>query len=227
MSWLSQVLSNPNATSLLVASIPVILAIVIWVLNQWMQTRRENAFRREKMIDIMQALKAEIEYFLGANKRFEPGLKRATSEFDSWIRNLTQGRRNYIPFVPSNRYDTVYREFLSEIQILPEVTISPVVEFYSQISALQDLGTDMRTENFSKLEDDRRFLVFRDYLELTLSAMKEGRAAKASLEANLDINRKSRAGSPALDVQPDLEVSELLTVVAYFLILFGILCYFS
>lgn len=224
MNVLLAILENQNATAVLVASLPVILAIVIWSLNQWTHTRRENALRNEKITDVMRALKAEIEYFLGANKRYEPGLKRATSKFDEWIKVIARGRNNYIPFVPSNRYDIVYREFLSEIQILPEETISPVVEFYSQISALQDLGTDMRTPNFSQLEEDRRFLVFRDYLELTLSAMIEGRKAVDSLE--LHLNRRSPGDSRVSDAQSGFGVSELILILAYFLTLSGFVIYF-
>jgi hypothetical protein len=227
MEWFAKILANKNATTLLVASFPIILTIFIWVLNQWMQTKRDNSLRREKMIDVMQALKAEIEYFLGANKRFEPGLKYATNNFDSWISKKTAGQDRYIPFIPSNQYDTVYLEFLSEIQILPEKTISPVVEFYSQISALQDLGSDMRTENFSKLDDDRRYLLFRDYLELNLSAMNEGRSAVDSLEKNIDINRRSQVYSQVSDGQTGFQVFEILLVITYFTILFIITLVFS
>lgn len=123
--------------------------------------------KAERQRDYHKALYAEIGNFV------------ATLSADDGTETLARMRNDadFVPFVPREHNDHIFDAIVDEVDVLPRQTIDAVVAYYSLTKAVSTLADDMRGERFQELEQDRRVLIYSDYLEMRAQALATGQFA--------------------------------------------------
>lgn len=166
---------------------PVIIASAIAGLVNvvgWFVTGRRDrlatrARRLEKQNDIATALLAEVTHYRDALAFFD--LDEAWEQ----VSERMDQDKNYMPVIPSERNDTIFRAILPEIHILPEDVIQPVTRYYNQVFAIDAIIEDLRSEQMRNQSTDTRVAAFTDYISLKKQALSDGDSAIAALSAHL------------------------------------------
>ena len=166
---------------------PVIIASVIAglvnVLGWVVSGRRDRAaaarLRREKQNDIATALMAEITHYRDALAFFDLD--------DAWDRvtEKMESEPGYMPVIPSERNDTIFRAILPEIHVLPEPVIQPVTRYYNQVFAIDAIIEDLRSVSMRAEPLRTRIAAYTDYISLKKQALADGDSAIAALSAHL------------------------------------------
>ena len=104
---------------IIAAAIAGVVNILGWFVASWRDRRAAEARRREKQDDMATALLAEIAHYRDALAFFD--LDEAWEE----VMDKMSADDRYIPFIPSERNDTIFQAILAEIHILPEPVIQP------------------------------------------------------------------------------------------------------
>ena len=117
--------------------------------------------KAERLRDTHKALYAEIGNTLD-------GLwaNGESAAYGKGIVERMQADDAFIPFIPREDHTHIYDNVVSQIEVLPRVTIDPIVGYYSQMKAVAALAEDMRGSGFRRMSQDRRILMYRDYLEM-------------------------------------------------------------
>ncbi len=89
----------------------------------------------------------------------------------------------FVPFIPRERNDSVFRTVVSDIHILPRVTIDPIVQYYSQLAALDALVDDMRGQAFEAMSPRRRAELYADYINIKINLVDYGEEATQTIDA--------------------------------------------
>ena len=167
LDWLAGL--DPRIWQAVVAGAFVALG---WVVNGARERRAARALRAERLRDLHRALFAEIGVQvtnLGSEARIRadaaPLLERMEAD------------EAFVPFIPRERGDAVFRSALEDLSILPRVTIDPIVAYHAQLAALGALTDDMRGAAFRRLAADRRRAIYLDYVEMKVQAFRFGRIA--------------------------------------------------
>ena len=143
-----------------------------WIVNGW-QNRREDARRRaEKLRDYHRALYAEIGAWLSSVGSLENLDQSGQGMVDRMREDPT-----FVPFMPIEENDTVFRAIVPQLQVLPTSTIDVVVAYYASISQIRSQVEDMRSDRFMALPADRRIAIYRDHVLLKRGAFEYGSAA--------------------------------------------------
>lgn len=166
---------------------PRLLAAVIgagvvglgWLVTELRGRMAARRNRRERERDVQMALMAEIEPNLETLELFD------LSEYLERLTDRMRADASFIPFVPQERNDTVFLSMVSEIHVLPEPVIKPVVRYYSQLFAIDGMIDDLRSEGFRALSPERREAVYTDYISMKAGALKFGRLALESIREDL------------------------------------------
>ncbi|MFK7752926.1 MAG: hypothetical protein AB8B51_10275 [Sedimentitalea sp.] len=174
------------------AIIAAVIAALINVVGWFVTGQRERASERRRRIerrnDMQTALRAEIQHYVDilSNPQFDLNA--------IWSEVVGQMERDagYVPLVPSERNDTVFRVILRDVHILPEPVIQPVVRYYNQVFAIDAMIEDLRAESFHNTDQVQRIKMYTDYISLKLEALEQGRDALAALSASL--------GAPAISI---------------------------
>jgi len=167
---------------------PAIIAALIAAIFGILREKHFDGKRRhERVKDIQIALLAEIRAYVAVLKRDR------LDEFEQGMLARMQGDKDFVPFIPREKNDTVFQAILVDIHILPESSIDPVVVYYSQIVAIAEMALDMRTTMFAKLEMQRRMDVYRNFISMKQEAVVLG------LEAELMLDLHIRSGSQGVD----------------------------
>ncbi len=143
-----------------------------WVYNGRRNRRNEARLRAERLRDVHRALFAEI----------------ATNVTNLWNENhlddhaqhliaRMRGDPDFVPLVPRESAHRLYASIITEIHILPRVTIDPIVRFYSLMDSVAALAEDMRGYAFRNLSQERRIDMYSDYVDLRKQTLQMGRAA--------------------------------------------------
>ncbi|PTW49789.1 MULTISPECIES: hypothetical protein [Rhodovulum] len=156
-----------------------------WIVNGWQNRRVAAALRAERTRDVHRALYAEIASCL-ANLESPEALAAYRDAMAARMREDA----GFVPLIPRERNDTVFRALVAEIHILPRVTIDPVVSYYSQLFAIEAMIADMRGERFRALEPERRIAMYEDYIALKVQAFHDGHFALRMIEAFARDGRK-------------------------------------
>lgn len=143
-----------------------------WVYNGWRNRVDGRRLRAEKLRDAHRALFAEIETFLVALESEE-----TLDKYSEGLIDKMRADQRFVPFIPKERNDRVYSAIQSEINVLPRVTIDPVVMYYSLLDAISALAEDMRGETYKSLSQERRIAIYRDYIAMRKQALTYGRRA--------------------------------------------------
>ncbi|MEM9580415.1 MAG: hypothetical protein AAF891_06980 [Pseudomonadota bacterium] len=125
--------------------------------------------KAERLRDYHKALYAEIGNTLAAY--YVDGQAQAFA--DEIIEKMTRDA-DFVPFIPRETHDRVFSALVDEIEVLPRQTIDAVISFYGLVASIGALSGDMRGERFQQLEQDRRIVMYRDYIEMRLRAARMG-----------------------------------------------------
>lgn len=166
---------------------PVIIAsaiagmvnVVGWFVTGRRDRLAARARRLEKQTDIATALLAEVTHYRDALAFFDLD--------DAWERvteRMTQ-EEDYMPVIPSERNDTIFRAILPDIHILPEDVIQPVTRYYNQVFAIDAIIEDLRSEPMRKEPLETRIAAFTDYISLKKQALSDGDSAITALSTQV------------------------------------------
>lgn len=189
-----------------------------WLVNGWRVRIEARRKRAERLRDVHKALFAEI-------KSYVEGLNR--DDLDAYAASMVAKMRAedtpgapYVPFIPMERNETVYRSIVAEIHILPRATIDTVVLYYSQLEAISALVEDMRSDAFRQINVERRINMYLDYINMKKLALEIGETAleiiAAYAEGGRDAaeaiisERKRRFRAENAQKQAELEEKEVL-----------------
>ncbi|NOX72719.1 MAG: hypothetical protein GXP03_03530 [Alphaproteobacteria bacterium] len=150
-----------------------------WFANAARDRRAERRRRIEKVRDVQTAIAAEIVPYLEALELFDLNQHLAD------MVDIMRGDGEYIPMVPTERNDTVFRAILPNIHILPEGVIRPVVRYYSQLFAIEAIIEDLRSDAFAAMGADRRETIYSDYISLKIQALNLGQQAVDAIRIEL------------------------------------------
>lgn len=164
---------------IIAAAIAAIVNVLGWVVAGRRDRHAENRRRREKQDDIATALLAEITHYRDALAFFDLD--------ETWERVSEQmaDDKTYMPVIPSERNDTIFRAILAEIHVLLEDVIQPVTRYYNQVFAIDAIIEDLRSAAFKSEPYATRISAFTDYISLKKQALEDGDAAIAALTARL------------------------------------------
>lgn len=143
-----------------------------WLVNGRQNRRAANRLREEKLRDAHRAIFAEIATYVS---NLWDG-----DQLDDYAEGIVarmQADPEFVPFIPRERYDRLFENIQSEINILPRVTIDPVVRYYSILDAIAAIAEDMRGRRFALLDPGRRIAIYRDYIGMRKQAQETGRLA--------------------------------------------------
>lgn len=179
---------------LVVLGVYVDLAVPIWqaliaglvIAAGWLTTAIFHELgkargRAERLRDYHKALYAEIGNALAT--LWDGG--RSDGYGADTIRRMREDP-DYVPFVPREHNDHIFDAILNQIDVLPRQTIDAVVSYYSLIKGISALADDMRGEGFKTLPQERRILVYSDYLEMRKQAFATGQFALKLILAYAD-----------------------------------------
>ena len=175
-------IEHPRVTSALIGAAFVALG---WFAS----ARRERAAVRRARVqrerDMRTALAAEIEAHVEALRLFDLE--------EQW--RLIVGRMEedsgYVPTVPTERNDVIFRALVEEVSILPEEAIGPVVRYYAQLAAVEAIVGDLRSSQFrERMGQAERIAMYTDYIGLKQETLVRGEAALAALGRGRPDRRK-------------------------------------
>ena len=180
--------------ALIAAVISAVISIAGWILSGRRELARERRRRRERRADVQTALRAEIQHYVDilSNPDFD------LNETWETVVNEMEEDESYVPLIPSERNDIVFRAILEEIHILPGSVIQPVVRYYNQVFAIEAMIADLRGNGFAGAEQDQRIKMYTDYIALKMEALRLGRDAIEALSASL----MDRVPSNSRDADP-------------------------
>ncbi len=176
---------------IIAAAIAALINVLGWVVTGQREVQRDRRRRRERREDVQTALSAEIQHYVDILSNPDFDLRK------SWAEVVAQMETddNYAPFVPSERNDTVFKTLLTDISILPEPVIGPVVRYYNQVFAIEAMIEDLRSYKFDGMDQEQRIKMYTDYISLKLEALDQGKLATAALDDSLISSAALRAPS--------------------------------
>ncbi len=160
------------------ATIAALVVAVGWFAGFVLRELSQQLARAERLRDVHRALFAEIRHNLG-NLGSAGTLQDYGMEMLARIRDAD----GFVPFIPRERNDSVFRTVVSDIHILPRVTIDPIVQYYSQLAALDALVEDMRGPVFEAMSPRRRAELYTDYINIKINLADYGEEAIQTIDA--------------------------------------------
>ncbi|NNE89659.1 MAG: hypothetical protein HKN27_16445 [Silicimonas sp.] len=156
-----------------------------WVFNGKQNRREASRLRAEKLRDFHRAIYAEIASYVE-----NLGSSDALETYRDDIISKMEADETYVPLIPRERNDAIFTALVPEISILPRVTIDPIVIYYTQITAIEELIADLRGERFRTLSVERRVRMYQDYIGLKLQAFEDGHYALRMIAAFSESGRE-------------------------------------
>ncbi len=173
---------------------PAIVAAVIsalvtgigWFVSERQASRREAAQRRARTADMQTALLAEIRA-----SRHRPS---SLLDLRATIDRALDERPGQDLFVTRPTPPLILNAVLSDIHMLPEPVIDPVVLYYRQLSAIALLVDDLRSDRFYTLDDVKKATLYRDYVDLLIFADTLAAQAAEAIGRALNISAEGSSG---------------------------------
>lgn len=170
--------------TLLGAALTAFVAVALWVGNKWWERANARRARREKVLDLMRALHAEINAYVF--QLSEDDLDRHREEIIGRIRRDGEDGERFVPLVPRESHDTIFRAILGELHLLPADAVAPVVLYYNQVIAIANLAEDLRSERFETISPERMSALYGHFIEMKKTARRMGEVARTRLESAID-----------------------------------------
>jgi hypothetical protein len=146
--------------AIVAAVISGLVSLIVVQLNFRQERKIERLRRDEKIRDFQIALRAEIRSELTNLKRFD---------LDGVLLEMERRYADEPGFsvsVPRVAKHIVFEAIVSELHVLPEAVIAPVVLYARQRQVVESLTEDMRDQTFKSLSKERQLSMYRDYLEM-------------------------------------------------------------
>ena len=190
MDWQALFINDRVIAALVTALVGGSVVAAGWFWTHALSRRRDRLLRWENIGDIQRALLAEIRaHVVALEAQHEAGIEVPDSISDE----------DYLPILPHDANDRIFRALIEDVHMLPEWAIDPVVRYYRLLAVRAALAQDIR--NNAKEHPDRAALMFRDYLEINEETRDTGLEAMEILTASLKGGphpRRSRAEVAAL-----------------------------
>ena len=200
MDWQTLLVNDRVIAALVTALVGGGVVAAGWFWTHALSRRRDKLLRGERINDIQRALLAEIRAHVVAleNQQLSP------DEQQDLTRRVRQG--GYIPALPTEANDRIFRAITAEVHLLPARVIDPVVIYYRLLAIMSSLAGDLR---LMAVQDPARAAdMFEDYLSLTDETLYSGRYAMVILSARLD------GGDEAVDALLDEATNEEAAQIA-------------
>ncbi len=166
---------NPAVQGALVAAM---VAMGGWIYNGRQNRRIAAQLRAERVDDLQRAILAEIRAHVVALEHQQPS-------FEASVALVERVRRGgFIPSIPSEANDRIFRAVIAEIHVLPAAVIDPVVIYYRLLAIMGSLAGDVQV--LARKDSERAAEMLADYLALSDEALEAGRYAMVLLSAQLD-----------------------------------------
>jgi hypothetical protein len=150
-----------------------------WAVSEWRGRIADRRRREERTRDVQTAIAAEILPNIEALRLFD-----LEADLNAVVDRMREDE-NFVPLVPKERNDTLFRAIIGEIHVLPEEVIRPVVRYYSQLFALEAMIEDLRSDGIESLAVERREAMYADYISVKIQALKFGESALNAIETAL------------------------------------------
>ncbi|MDO5369743.1 hypothetical protein [Paracoccus sp. (in: a-proteobacteria)] len=150
-----------------------------WFWTHALSRRRDRQLRNERVADIQRALLAEIRAHLAALEKHTPSDQAARERL---VTRVTAG--GYLPILPHEGNDRIFRAIVEDVHILPEWAIDPMVRYYRLLAVGAALSQDIRAT--AKDQPGSATEMMRDYLILSDETLATGREAMIVLTASLE-----------------------------------------
>lgn len=164
------------------AIVATLIASLVQVIGWWIEHRHERVrqitSRREKIVDVQTAIRAEIRSHRHRLLQFA-NIDTASLPDD--------GSDDFLPVVPGEVRPFVLEAILREIHILPTDVIDPVILYYRQVEALIKLVEDLRSDRFRQISGRRRVAMYRDYIAMGTYAAELATDAIAAINQDLGL----------------------------------------
>ncbi len=167
---------------IIAAAIAAMVNVAGWFVASLRDRRADDRRRREKQNDLATALLAEITHYRDALTFFD------LDEVWETVTDEMSENEAYMPFIPTERNDTIFTAILADIHILPEDVIQPVTRYYNQVFAIDAIIADLRSAAFRSEPHGTRLAVYTDYISLKKQALLDGNSAIDALSAHLSVS---------------------------------------
>ena len=180
MDWQALFLNDRVAAALVTALVGGGVVAAGWFWTHALSRRRDKLLRNERIDDIQRALLAEIRaHVIALERQSDAGglvsLTRITDE-------------DYLPVLPHDANDRIFRAIVEEVHMLPEWAIDPVVRYYRLLAVRAALAQDIRSN--AKDYPRRAAEMFRDYILLNEETLDTGLDAMEILTASVKGGRR-------------------------------------
>lgn len=175
MDWQTLLVNDRVIAALVTALVGGGVVAAGWFWTHALSRRRDKLLRGERINDIQRALLAEIRAHVVALER--------QSDADGWRDMTPISDEDYLPILPHDANDRIFRAIVEEVHMLPEWVIDPVVRYYRLLAVRAALAQDIRSN--AKDYPRRTAEMFRDYLMLNDETLETGLDAMEILTASL------------------------------------------
>lgn len=166
---------NPAVQGALVAAM---VAVGGWIYNGRQNRRMAVQLRAERVGDLQRAILAEIRAHVVA-------LEHQQLSFEENVALVERVRRGgYVPSIPAEANDRIFRAIIAEIHVLPARIIDPVVIYYRLLAVMAGMAADVQL--LARKDPERAAEMLADYLALSEESLESGRYAMVLLTAQLN-----------------------------------------
>lgn len=167
-------LSDPRIVSAMIGAAVVALG---WFISGFRERLRVRTQRGERVSDVQRALFAEVRAYIEVLKRDN------LDAYEQAMIARMEADAKFIPLIPTEDNDTIFRSIVADIHVLPRSSIDPIVLYYSQLNAISAIISDLRSKAYAELSVSRRIAMYRDYISLKREAIDLGDYALDMLTA--------------------------------------------
>lgn len=151
-----------------------------WIVTHRREGRAEARRRIERMADVQKALRAEVANYAAQLEEVDLG------EHLEGVLAAMRHDPGFVPFVPRESFDTVFRALIADIHLLPGGAVEPVVRYYAHLIGLSAFADDLRSPAFGALAPERREAMFSHFIAMKIKALDYAREADAALRRGIE-----------------------------------------
>lgn len=180
MDWQALLINDRVIAAFVTALVGGGVVAAGWFWTHALSRRRDKLLRAERITDIQRALLAEIRaHVVALERQSDAGRLQTLSQISD---------DDYLPILPHDANDRIFRAIVEEVHMLPEWAIDPVVRYYRLLAVRAALAQDIRSN--AKDYPRRAADMFRDYLLLNEETLETGLDAMEILTASLHGGRR-------------------------------------
>lgn len=151
-----------------------------WWVVAWQGRRRDAKLRAERVRDVQRAIFAEIRAYVTALRDDD------LATYGEAMARRIEGEAGFLPIIPTEANDAIFRAIIADIHILPRDTIDPIVVYYGQLNAIGASIADLRALDPDRVSTAEAAQLYRDYVAFKRGALGAGLAAMQAIARNVD-----------------------------------------